>query len=231
MSRQFSTEQAAILKDLLKEKTLFALYRNSLKIPFSRFNFWISCVGGLSAFVASLWTVKCTDLLDSLSAISVIGISSSISLLGFLLAGFSFFASVSDRLLFCRMAELHHECGLSYLKYNFLVFMRVFVEYLVFSVVSLLVLVLLQKGTPFREQCGPLFDAWLWPNWVSLPVLPGTILGALLMSSYVGFFLFLLLQLKSFIFNIYHVVMTNIRWALETEYLERGSETGDTNKE
>ena len=29
---------------------------------------------------------------------------------------------------------------------------------------------------------------------------------------------YLLLQLKSFIFNVFHVVMTSIRWALEDEY-------------
>lgn len=230
MTRQFSAEQAAILKDLLKEKTLFALYRNALRIPFSRFNIGISSAGGILTLLASLWTAKCTDLFDSLSALSVIGISSSVSLLGFLLAGFSFFASVSDRLLFCRMAELQHECGLSYLKYNFLVFMRVFVEYLAFSVISLLVLTLLQKGMPFRDHFGPILDAWEWPKAVAISIKPGTILGASFLGLYVGFFLFLLLQLKSFIFNIYHVVMTNIRWALETEYLAAGPKDADIKK-
>jgi uncharacterized Tic20 family protein len=32
-----------------------------------------------------------------------------------------------------------------------------------------------------------------------------------------GFFVFVLMQLKSFVFNIYHIVMTSIAWHCENE--------------
>jgi len=201
-----------ILQDLLREKSLWAVYVRSRSIPFSWLNNAAGVIVAIAVGVTSCWSTTVADVANHLSAISVLAFNTSISLLGFLLAGFSFFATVSDKSMFCRMAEVQHkESGLSYLKYNFYVFMRVFFEYSVVAVVSFLLVVILQPDSGPRLVLSRSLDAMLSPQ-ASICVLSGA-LGLL-----TGSFAYLLLQLKSFIFNVFHVVMTSIRWALEDEY-------------
>ena len=71
----------------------------------------------------------------------VIGFNSSISILGFLLAGFLIFATLSKpRMLVEMMNHIHKESNLPYLKYNFFVFMRVFIFYIFFIFIYLIVI-------------------------------------------------------------------------------------------
>ncbi len=207
---EFTDEQNRRLADLLKEKSLWQVYKASHKIPFSRFNIGF----GLSLSVATMlfaFRAKSDSVLaDQLLAFATTSFSFGIAQLGFLLAGFSFFATVADKEMFCRMAERDHaESGLSYVKYNFFVFMRVFVEYLAFSVLSLFLMVMLTKGLGVREGLVSL----LRQSPVERHFLATAALGI-----FVGGMMYLLLQLASFIFNIFHVVMTSIRWALQKEY-------------
>ena len=212
MADQIEPTRQIILQDLLREKSLWAVYVRSRSIPFSRINNAAGAMVGVAVWVASCWSVNLTDVADHLSALAVLAFNTSISLLGFLLAGFSFFATVSDKSMFCRMAEVQHkESGLSYLKYNFYVFMRVFFEYSVVAVVSFLLVVVLQPNSGTRLLLTRFLNATL-SSQVSICVL-SCALGLL-----AGSFAYLLLQLKSFIFNVFHVVMTSIRWALEDEY-------------
>lgn len=201
-----------ILQDLLREKSLWAVYVRSRSIPFSWLNNAAGVIVAIAVGIASCWSTTVADVANHLSVLSVLAFNTSISLLGFLLAGFSFFATVSDKSMFCRMAEVQHkESGLSYLKYNFYVFMRVFFEYSVVAVVSFLLVVILQPDSGTRLVLNRLLDSIMSPQG-SICVLSGA-LGLL-----AGSFAYLLLQLKSFIFNVFHVVMTSIRWALEDEY-------------
>lgn len=212
MVDQIEPTRQIILQDLLREKSLWAVYVRSRSIPFSRLNNAAGAIVGVAVWVASCWSENLADVADHLSALAVLAFNTSISLLGFLLAGFSFFATVSDKSMFCRMAEVQHkESGLSYLKYNFYVFMRVFFEYSVVAVVSFLLVVLLQPNSGTRLIFTRFLNATLSPQ-VKIYVL-SCALGLM-----AGSFTYLLLQLKSFIFNVFHVVMTSIRWALEDEY-------------
>lgn len=209
MSR-FTEEQEEKLKDLLKEKSLWQIYKTSRKVPFSKINIFLGIGSALvvAGFAAQAKTAGAVA--DQLLAFATMAFSLSISQLGFLLAGFSFFATVADRDMFCRMAERTHEkSGLSYLKYNFFVFMRVFVEYLVFSLACLALMVILTKGIGFRETASDYLNQWpKFKHWL--------VAGAF--GLFVGCVVYLLMQLASFIFNIFHVVMTSIRWALQKDY-------------
>ena len=212
MADHYNRDRREILQDLLREKSLWAVYVRSRSIPFSWLNNAAGVIVAIAIGVASCWSASMANVADHLSALSVLAFNTSISLLGFLLAGFSFFATVSDKSMFCRMAEVQHkESGLSYLKYNFYVFMRVFFEYSVVAVVSFLLAVILQPDSGTRIVLTRLLDDIL-PTRAGIWVLSGA-LGLL-----AGSFAYLLLQLKSFIFNVFHVVMTSIRWALEDEY-------------
>ncbi len=222
MVNQQDPDRQSILQELLREKSLWAVYVRSRSIPFSLLNNAAGVIVAIAIGVASCWSASMANVADHLSALSVLTFNTSISLLGFLLAGFSFFATVSDKSMFCRMAEVQHkESGLSYLKYNFYVFMRVFFEYSAVAVVSFLLAVILQPDSGTRIVLTRLLDAMLPPR-VGVCVLSGA-LGLL-----AGSFAYLLLQLKSFIFNVFHVVMTSIRWALEDEYDKADAIAGDS---
>jgi hypothetical protein len=209
-----SSAREAIINDLLAETNLWQVYQRSRSIPFSRTNNVVGVALGVLLGLGECWSIDLITILDQLADLSTLIFNTTVSLLGFLLAGFSFFATVADKQMFCRMAEVPHEpSGLSYLKYNLFVFMRVFVEYLVLCIVGLVVQTSLQTGTGSRQ----LLEGWLsmccLPGFPRLPVwIAAGAIGLLF-----GCFVYLLMQLKSFIFNIHHVVMTSIGWALENE--------------
>lgn len=193
--------------DLTKEKKLWDIYIASRRIPFSRFNTITTALVFLLLVVNSWFTTQpVSETLDLVRDLSNTGLAISLSTLGFLLAGFTIFATVSQPSLSLRMAEiLHPVSGLSYLKHNYFIFLRVFVYYLAFSIFCLLVVVFGHKGG-------------LLPLLASFSPYPDEVTFAIVKASYVLLFTgyyFLIMQLKSFIFNIYHSVMTSLRWKAE----------------
>lgn len=214
-----STENAAVIGSLLKEKSLWAIYRSSRAIKFSRRNLWAGLVAALLAFLWSLNAKSAGAVTDQFHELASLAFNTTIGLLGFLLAGFSFFATVYDKKMFCRMAEItHEESGLSYLKYNFFSFMRMFCEYFVFALVSLLFCEVFAKESGARLWLSGVADLVRWPEAITVTVSPKQIAASLLYGLFFGTAAYLLMQLQSFIFNIYHVSMSSIRWALEEEY-------------
>lgn len=206
----FTNEQNERLKDLLKEKSLWQVYGASLKIPLSKFNVWFGAVVAVTVTLFATQSKSSAILADRLVDLSRMAFLLAISQLGFLLAGFSFFAIVAEKEMFCRMAEkTHQDSGLSYLKYNFLVFMRVFVEYLAFALFCLWLMVALTEGFGVRGMASDFLDQW--------PLVKHCVVAAIF-GVFVGSVVYLLMQLASFIFNVYHVVMTTVRWALQRDY-------------
>lgn len=194
-------------KDLTKEKRLWDVYIASRRIPSNRFNKYTTIVVAL-ALVANSWitTQPIDETIDVVRKLSDSGLAISLSTLGFLLAGFTIFATVSEPSLSLSMAEIiHPESKLSYLKHNHFIFMRVFVYYFVFSIFCLLIIIFGHKGG-------------LIPLLVSYSPYPDNLKIAVAKISYVLLFTgyyYLIMQLKSFIFNIYHSVMTALRWKAE----------------
>lgn len=214
-------ERESVLQDILSEKSLWAVYRKSRSIPFSKLNNAAGAVVGIATCMASTCSANVQQVADHLSALAGLAFNTSISLLGFLLAGFSFFATIADKSMFCQMAEIREEeSGLSYLKYNFYAFMRVFFEYSVIAVVSFVLVVAFQENSGTRSILLRYLDLKLESDG-TICILSCT-LGLL-----AGSFTYLLFQLKSFIFNVFHVVMTTIRWALEEKY-EKSESAADS---
>jgi hypothetical protein len=215
VAQKFTVEQNERLRDLLQEKSLWQVYVASRKIPFSKINIGL---GVAAAALTSLfaWRAASTALLaDQLAHFATMAFNLSIAQLGFLLAGFSFFASIGDKEMFCRMADrTHTQSGLSWLKYNFLVFMRVFCEFLFLALLSLGLMVVLAKGLGIRESISTFLNQW--PD-AKQPI------TAIVVGLFIGTVVYLLMQLASFIYNIFHVVMTSIRWALQKDYQERNA--------
>jgi len=194
-------------KDLTKEKNLWDIYIVSRRIPSSRFNVLTTLIVFFALVTNSWLTVQpINETIDLVRKLSDAGLTTSLNTIGLLLAGFTIFATVSQPSLSIRMGEIiNRDSGLSYLKHNYFIFLRVFIYYLVFSVFCLLIVMFGHKGgiMSLLVSCSP------YPDNVKYTVVK--ISYVLLFTGYY----FLIMQLKSFIFNIYHAVMTSLRWKAE----------------
>lgn len=194
-------------KNFTKEKSLWAVFVQARRIPANKFN-------AVSTFVvAILATLMCwlgphtsPETANEVRELAVLGFNASLAVLGFLVAGFTIFATISNPNMLIRMGGMRHaESGLSWLKHTFFVLIRVFIYYLSFVVFCFAIIV-------FGQPHG-FFSLLLEfsPNAAQLKFSVGKIGFVLLVSGQY----FLLMQLKSFIFNIYHSVVAALRWRAE----------------
>lgn len=194
-------------KDLTKEKRLWEIYVASRRIRGSKFNnITTTIICGLLSLNAWLTPQPLSQTIEVVREFADSGLSITLSTLGFLLAGFTIFATITQPGLSLSMAEMRHpDSGLSWLKHNYFIFIRVFIYYLTFSVFCLLVLIFGHKGglVSLLVACSP------YSEHVKFAVVKLAYI-ALFAGSY-----FLIMQLKSFIFNVYHSVMTSLRWKAE----------------
>jgi len=191
-------------KALLEEKSLLQIYNKSRRIPFNSFNFWSTIiVVVMVAIQYCLLDISITEKLKLVREFSVMAVGITTTVLGFLLAGFTIFATISQPDMLVAMSQ-HREqkSGLSFLKYNFFIFMRVFIYYMAYAVFCVFILIFAIKGGVIHYL-------------VNISPISHEIIEWLVGFSYVvlyGGMFFLLMQLKSFIYNVYHSVMTAIRW-------------------
>jgi hypothetical protein len=190
--------------DFLKEKTLWQIYKAARVIKDSRFN---STVWILVAVAVGTYAFCEKDTLRAhamLVSLATTGFNSALAILGFLIAGFTIFASLANpRLLLLMAHQTHLKTRLSFLKYNFFSMLRVFIFFLVFTAFQGAILLFGQSGgilTPAFEAFPELAPLNWWGNRILL------IVSA-------AFWAFVFLQLKSFVFNVHHFVMTMIRFA------------------
>ncbi|MGF6136523.1 hypothetical protein [Pseudomonas laurylsulfatiphila] len=191
-------------KALMDEKSLWAIYVKARRIPFSTFNSWMTLiVFVLVALQYCMLEISLDEKLKIVREFSTMAMGVVVSVLGFILAGFTIFATISQPDMLVAMSKYRHEKSqLSYLKNNFFIFMRVFIYYLLYTVFCLMIIVFAVKGGLIHKvvQLSPI--SWKITEWL---------VGAAYVFLYTGMF-FLLMQLKSFIYNVYHTVMTAIRW-------------------
>ncbi|MHA7228439.1 hypothetical protein ACVT98_03050 [Vibrio campbellii] len=191
-------------KDLTEEKSLWDIYKKAYIIFPNKLQIAIVlAVATCLAINAFILEKNSTILLENVRAWSSIGFNFSITTLGFLIAGFTIFATLTKPdMMLAMMDHSNKEYNLPTLKYNFFVFIKVFISYIFFSIMYVLILLLGQKGGFLTNVID------LIPN-------PTCMKLALIKISYVfigSSFVHLLLQLKSFIFNIYMIVMNMLRW-------------------
>ncbi len=193
---------------LLAEKSLWDIWRASGRIPRPVRNLLFR-LGGLAAVVCYAFLLPHSDASLVKTARTIIGLvfPAMLGLLGFLLAGLTIFVSGERRDILKVMAHWEDgDSGLSVLKVNLFAFVRPLVELLLISVLLLVAMVIAEpSGTPI---------AWV--------VQDGTGQAPYL-ASRIGFvgvtFLTLcgFVAVKSSIRNVYHLIMTSVRWELEQD--------------
>tara|TARA_Y100000780_G_C13625391_1_gene394257 strand:- start:472 stop:1083 length:612 start_codon:yes stop_codon:yes gene_type:complete len=190
--------------ELTSEKSLWDVYKLSRRILPSRFNsIAVLLVTGLLAVNSFVLEADTGRILSATRKWAEVGFSFSIATLGFLIAGFTIFATLSKpKMMLAMMEHTNKGTGLPTLKYNYFAFMQVFIAYILFS--SIFILIHL-----FGMESGLLSNLLrLIPDGVCIKL-------AIIKSAYCfvgGSIFYLLLLLKSFVFNIYAIVMNFLRW-------------------
>jgi len=151
--------------------------------------------------------------MESIRSLADLGLGFGSTILGFLIAGFTIFSTLTKPELFRRLYERRHEpSGLTYLKVNFFTFAEVFVVYSFTLVACYLVKIFggangLAASIVKTSALNPINGYYLDKTWIAN--VSWVLFCTLLFYS--------LLALKSFIFNTYHTVMTSIVWAFNSD--------------
>lgn len=187
-------------QELTAENNLYEVYLASRRIPFSTINRNLLIIFSAISLLLTL-TIDSEILAENILLISNNLISVVLTVLGFLIAGYTIFCSVMNHNL---SMDLYHSetrpYGFSQLKHSHLLFMRVFFYYLIYTFILILIqffsksqlLINLMGNNLEKIEC-----VFYLINYLVFNVL------------FIGI-VFLLLQLASFTFNIYHSVMTSI---------------------
>lgn len=202
--------------DLGREKTLLALYLLGRKFPHSKFNRRVAFLVAvaLGAFCYMQWD-SVPVLSAALRKYAEVGLSFSTSILGFLIAGFTVFVTVTKLDIFVTMAKVEYESsGESYLKYNLVQFMLVFSHYIAYLFVCIFLALFAQQQGLLSILIGKALNASDYAWKVSLiykaPV-------SLALVAFGAWSIYLVLLLKSFVYNTYQVITTTVRWELESQ--------------
>ena len=193
-------------EDLLAERSVLDIYRISKATPVNSFNVISSIVIFFILLVyVTTASAKAPTILELLRSLTADALAFAPAILGFLVAGFAIFLTPSQPQVFELMAKHEYEkSGFSYLKYNLSVFILIFIHYLAFFVLCFCIRLLCSsKGVA---------AAFL----ASLPITVATrseIISIGISATFVLFgtwFFYVIMLLKSFIFNLYHIVMTSV---------------------
>ncbi len=192
-----------------KEKSLGEVYWKARKVASTRRNLGVAVlVTLLFGTLAVLdWYFDLEMLASSVlkgmaSQIADIGFALTTAILGFLIAGFSIFASITRPEIFAGLAKLNHkDSGLSRLQFIFFNFLLVFIHYLAFLAVSIVLKLGLPLSPTVVDAVSPHVVSTDKVFWWSAVALVALLLGWLA---------FLIMLLKSFIWNIYQAVLVVI---------------------
>lgn len=190
--------------ELTSEKSLWNVYVLSRRIRASWVQVALNTLAvAFLAINSFLLQPTTAPLLTDARSWANSGFNFTITTLGFLIAGFTIFMTVAKPdMMLAMMDHLDKETGLPTLKKNLFAFMRVFIAYLVCAGIYLFVILFCQSGGVASSL-------------VKLLPASSCVRDVLIKVGYVvlgSSFVYLLLMLKSFIFNVYAIVMNILRW-------------------
>jgi hypothetical protein len=199
--------------DITAEKNLWHIFKISFSLPKRVFN-----IASTASFFA---IVLCYTIFGQNSSQEIRadlltwadkGFSFSVGILGFLVAGVAIFTAANDVSLFTHLARVKHKkSGVSYLKYNFVALMYVFIVY-IFLAFLCFIIQILNDMNPFWDT----LIAFIFRTHPNSEVI-AEIMNRFAYLSLSTLIFYCLLLLKTFIFDIYALIMVSIRWNFEEE--------------
>ena len=212
------------LERLIEDRSLVQVYWKARKVASSRWNSGVGWIvflalgAGMAAYAhwgdpmaVESWTVS------GIRRVAETGFAFTSAILGFLIAGFAIFAGVTKPQVFVLLGGLDHpKFEVSQLQFIFYNFLLVFIHFIGFLAVSVVVDVLLYPG-------GALTGVVTW----MLSLVPNgrTYVLVVVFSALAGWLGFLLMLLKSFIWNLYQTIVVSI--TIEAGAGEQRQKEGD----
>lgn len=200
--------------DLTREKSLLALWLTSFKFSQKKFNYVVTAVVSVLLGVYCLLGVdQPQNLMIAFRKLQATGLSFATSILGFLVAGFTVFVTVTRIDMFLQMAKAEKgETGESYLKYNLSAFIVTFVHYTSYIFFCIFSELFLQPGGLGTIALVSAIGSPFFAQWV--PYVHKAV-AIILVFGFGTWTAYLVLLLKSFIYNIYQVTTTSVRFSWE----------------
>lgn len=193
--------------EITKEKNLWQVFKLAKKITTSFLHRVICSLSAALLFINVFFVDKnINHAISDIRSWSSFGFNFTITTLGFLIAGFTIFATLSKpEMMIAMMLHKNKEAQIPTLKYNFMAFMKVFIIFISCSFIYLFVMLFGQTNGMAGNITRLLPHSDLIKKYgvMAIYVLVGTSL------------VHLLLTIKTFIYNIYAIVMTSIRWEYE----------------
>ncbi|EPF6144398.1 hypothetical protein LJQ30_001646 [Acinetobacter baumannii] len=194
---------------LLKEKNLRMIYKESRAIPLSNFNLFFPFIIGIIIFIFLIYgDISIEESYNKIESLVSFLFSSLFSTLGFLIAGYTIFCTITPLDLQKKMIEYtDQKTNLPFFKRVHFTFIRVFIYFLIFSFA--LFIIFLFKGININSinmiiESKTLDLIFKYTNYLIITFLTiGTT--------------FLFCELSSFIFNIYNSIATTIHWSINNQ--------------
>lgn len=198
-----TTLSAEESEELLKEKSLWQLYALTWRFPFPYKSILSTSSLGVIFFLLGIsGDFTNAKILNLIGQILKLGFSFSSTTLGFLIAGFTVFATLTDQKLFVKIAKIQSPVAeINWLKYMFAIFMHTFFHFSSFLSVTIAITIFSSFNNMFIViYNNKYFSITNFEEYFNSLVL--AILSAWL--------IYLTILLSKFIFNIYHACMLAI---------------------
>ena len=208
--------------ELTKESSLWDVYILTRVISINTFDFWFTIFISLLLFVNSVYLSSSMELIQSIRQWVPFVFGFTTTTLGFLITGFTIFATINKPDLFLALMNIKHPTyDMSFLKYIYGVFMRVFIQFIFWSIVYLIIIMFGQ-------------DKGLITKVAKAIMLPHEVKVFVVQISYIAVgasSIFLVLSIKTFLFNIYTMLMQSLRWEMNNiEQQARGNSAVENDK-
>lgn len=195
-------------EELLREKSLFDVYRAARVLKVSRVNQGVSFLTFLTALAYGVASPESDQAIaEKARALADYGFSFATSILSFLIAGFTIYLSVTKTELMVFLASQRDEAtGLPELKKIAFYFLRTMANFILFCLLCVGIKVFASAGGPMSLLLKTtLADPSATKQW----------LAALGFSVVAAGLVHLLMLLWSFVFNIYQTAMIAVVWERE----------------
>lgn len=197
------------VQDLTRERGLWSVFVSTLRIRRGKLSTWILVIASVLLSVnAFAFSTPTSVIVQDLRRWSEIGLNFSVTTLGFLVAGYTIFATLSNPAMMAALLNFNDsETGFSKLKANHLKLIKPIIEFIILASFYMFILITAQPSGLLSNLAKEfkLIDSCVYIASRIIYVIAGAGLA------------YLIGILQSFVFNIYIIVMHEIRWAYSQE--------------
>jgi hypothetical protein len=212
---------------LFQEKTFSSVYLKARKVCSNRVNsgaalatFVLFAIYLIGNHQSQMRWASLSAIITTIRAIGDVGLTVTTQLLGFLIAGFAIFASITKPEIFILLANLPHTKGdITRLQFIFFNFLFVFIHFILLLSASVFVKVALPPGGPLSGVLQSIGASD--PHALSIS-------AAIFLCGISAWLVFILMLLKSFIWNMYQSILLAI--AADAELRAKQSQADNSQK-